>query len=135
MRGMLFHAHSGVRYLVLLAAALSLLSLLVCLVRRRQPGSLERKLMAAFAGSLDLQVLLGLLLLLQVPFYGALSGHLVLMLAAAAVLHGVAAVDKRRPQARAGRAMALATAVAGALLLIVGGIMAIGRPLLGSGLA
>lgn len=132
MRGILFYAHSGTRYLVLMTAVLSLLSLLVCLLRSRRPGGLERGLLMTFNGALDLQVLLGLALLLQVPFYAALSGHLVMMISAAVLLHAVSAIDRRRPADRPGRAASLAVTVLVTLLLIVGGIMAIGRPLLGS---
>lgn len=132
MRGMLFYAHSGVRYLVLLVAVLNLLALLRAAAGGRPAGALERRLWTAFTGTVDLQALLGLLLLLQVPFYGALSGHLVMMTAAVAVLHGAAIVDRRRPAERRGDARSLLLAAVVAALLIVGGIMAIGRPLLGS---
>ena len=55
--GMLFMAHSGVRYIVLLAG---IIALALSLMKGQDANA--RKAMGAFVGAVDLQVLLGLLL-------------------------------------------------------------------------
>lgn len=132
MRGMLFHAHSGLRYLVLLAGILAVGYLGYAAATRRTAGRVGRILAAAFTGLLDLQVLLGLLLLASIPFYGALAGHIVIMIVAALVMHGASIGHKRRPPERQGPALLLVGVVV-ALALILLGILSIGRPILGSG--
>ena len=72
MRGVLFMAHSGVRYLVLLSAVVAIVYLITAL--RRSPDRTSKIVMSIFTGMVDLQVLLGLLTLIVWPFYGALAG-------------------------------------------------------------
>lgn len=125
-----FYLHSGIRYLVLLAAVAALLYLLFGLATRRDFDKLAGALTGAYVGLLDLQVLLGVVLYLLVPNYPALMGHVVMMLAAVTVGHVANIVNKRREH----KSYAVAFAgVAVSLLLIVGGIMSIGRSLIGSG--
>jgi uncharacterized membrane protein YphA (DoxX/SURF4 family) len=85
----------------------------------------------AFAGLLDLQILLGAALVLGGRFPDAVVGHLVLMLLAAVVAHGSSIVARRSADERREVVIRLA-GVALSLLLIVGGIMAIGRSVFGS---
>ena len=54
----LFHAHSGLRYIVLLVGLVAIAVLAIGLIRKKPIGA-ERGLTAAFVGVLDLQVLLG----------------------------------------------------------------------------
>jgi hypothetical protein len=125
----LFHAHSGLRYLVLLVGALSLLHSLVSMFRAEKWNRRGRILLASFVGLMDLQVLIGLGLILVRTFYPALWGHLSLMILAAAAAHVALSLNKRRPPER--QSHGLAAAGSGlALLLIVGGILSIGRSLL-----
>ena len=131
MRGLLFYAHSGLRYVVLLTAVAAIAYLAFAIATKRPFDTVARRVAAAFTGALDLQILLGLGLLLQIPFYPSLSGHLVMMVAAAAVAHATAIVNKRRAPEAQSNGLLLAGVVV-ATILIVGGIMAIGRPLLGS---
>ncbi|HEV7991702.1 MAG TPA: hypothetical protein VGP25_07760 [Gemmatimonadaceae bacterium] len=126
----LFHAHSGLRYLVLLAAAGSLVALGYALSTGRASRA-ARVLPMAFAGLLDLQILLGAGLVLGGLFPDAVVGHLVLMLLAAVVAHGSSIVARRSADERREVVIRLA-GVALSLLLIVGGIMAIGRSVFGS---
>lgn len=124
----LFHAHSGLRYLVLLVAVVALAVFLYGLATRRDVGA-ARGLMAAFVGVLDLQALLGIILLLLWPFYGALIGHIVMMILAVAAAHVASVMARKSTDAR--RAMIIRTAgVAASLVLVIGGIMAIGRDIL-----
>jgi hypothetical protein len=135
MTQMVFHAHSGLRYLVLLVGIAALVAALAGLRRSGgAAGGAERGLMAAFAGTLDLQLVLGAILLALRPFYGALIGHIVMMVAAVAVVHVGSVVAKRREPARSGSAYRV-MAIVVSLVVIVGGIMAIGRPIFGSGVS
>lgn len=129
MQTILFHAHSGVRYLVLLAGLAGFLYSLVAALRSRPWDRTGRVLTAGFTGVLDLQVLLGLILIFLRDFYPALWGHLTMMLLAVVVAHIGSVINRRRPVERRSH-MTAALAVAGALVLIVGGIAALQRPIL-----
>jgi hypothetical protein len=124
---LLFHAHSGLRYLVLLAGVGVVAWGFLAEAGSRPFGRGARVLNAAFTGLLDLQILIGVATLLARAYFPALIGHIVLMVLAAAVVHGAAVADRRaarvRPRLRAIAALA-------ALLLIAAGILAIGRPVL-----
>jgi hypothetical protein len=126
----MFWLHSNVRYLVLLAAVAAIV---LAVLGWRKPAAersgVERGTMAAFVGLLDLQVLLGLVLLALYPFYPALIGHIVMMALAAVAAHVGSVMARRREPARSAAPVRLVTVVI-ALVLVVGGIMAIQRPLL-----
>lgn len=122
----LYLAHSGLRYLVLLAAAVALLVLAVGWARRSPYGRGARMVTASFAGALHLQLLLGVALVALGRWYTAVAGHLVLMLAAAAVATAASARARRSPDARRAYTLALG-GTALALVLVVVGIAAIGR--------
>jgi hypothetical protein len=63
-----------------------------------------------------------------------LAGHLVLMFAAAVVAHAVVIANRNRAPERQSNGLLLTGAVA-TIVLIVLGILAIGRPIFGSGAA
>jgi hypothetical protein len=127
---MLFYAHSGLRYLVLLMGLVAVAYFAYGLATKRPVDKSVRILGSSFVGFLDLQIVLGILLLgVGWPFYPALWGHLVMMLLAAGLAHALLVVNRRRPNP--GYLLPL-IAVAGALLLIAGGILAIGRSLVGT---
>ena len=120
----LFHAHSGLRYLVLLAGLVALAYFVSGLVAKRPVGKGVRVLGAIFSGLLDLQVLLGLVMVAMGRYYPRLIGHIVLMVLAAGVTHALLVINRKRPNP--GYLLPLIAVVA-ALVLIVGGILAIGR--------
>lgn len=122
----LFHAHSGLRYLVLLAGLASFLYSIIAAVTSRPWDRGGTTLLRIFIGILDLQVLLGLILVFVWPFYAALWGHIVLMVVAAAAAHFTSIMNRRRPPERRSH-LAAALGVAGTLVLLIGGITAIGR--------
>jgi hypothetical protein len=124
----LFAAHSGLRFLVLLAGALAAVYLLFGWLTSRPFDAPARMLSASFVGLLDLQVLLGLGVLLTRPFYPALAGHLGMMIGAAVAAHGLGVVGKRADDPRK-RYLSVLGGVVLALLLIAGGILSIGRGL------
>jgi len=130
MTPIVFYAHSGIRYLVLLAGLAAFVYLLYGLVSRRDFDKLANALTGAYVGLMDVQVLFGILLYLLIPSYPQLLGHVVMMLAAVSVGHVANIMNKRREK----KSYAVAfVGVALSLVLIIGGIMAIGRPLIGSG--
>ena len=129
MMPMWFYTHSGVRYLVLIAAAAAIVYLLVGLLRGGQFDKLAKILTAAYVGLLDLQVGLGVVLYLLIPSYPQLLGHVVMALAAVTVAHVANIMNKRRDEPSLGIALA---GVVISLILIVGGIWAIGREILGT---
>ncbi|HSH44805.1 MAG TPA: hypothetical protein VK966_03060, partial [Longimicrobiales bacterium] len=97
MTNILFHAHSGIRYLVLLAGVVALVYMLWNMTRSRPWNETGQTLLGVFVGVMDLQVLLGLILLLLRPFFPALIGHIVLMLLAVSVGHVASAMNRKRP--------------------------------------
>lgn len=121
MRALLM-SHSGLRYLVLLALVAFLVTCIIGLVSKKPAGKGVRVTGAIFVGLLDLQVLLGLVVVVMGVWYPALIGHLAMMLLAAAVAHVTLGVNRRRPVP--GYALPLGGAIA-ALVLIIGGVMAI----------
>lgn len=126
----LFHAHSGIRYLVLLAGLLALVVSLTAGLRQQPWDRRGRLLLRIFVGVMDLQVLLGLILIFFRPFYGALWGHIVLMVLAAAAAHGASVMNRRRPPERQSHWVAVVGVVL-TLALIVAGILALpGRSVL-----
>lgn len=129
----LLHAHSGLRYLVLLAGALALIYALWGLLSKRPYDRGMRILGSSFAGLLHLQVLLGFFLLVSGVFQPMLIGHIFLMLVAAVVAQIPVSVMRRRPpEERSHAPHVVATLVA--LGLIWAGVLSIGRGLLESNL-
>jgi hypothetical protein len=125
----LLHAHSGLRYLVLLAGVAALVYALVGLATGRPYDRGMRATGATFAGLLHLQVLLGLILLLFGTYYPQLIGHIALMVGAAVAAQLPLSLLKRRPpEERSYLPHAIGAGVA--LLVIWAGVMAIGRGLL-----
>jgi heme A synthase len=129
---MLFSAHSGLRYLVLLVGVAALAYFAYAAVSAKGNERTSRVLGASFSGLLDLQILLGIGMVVLGLFYSQLIGHMFMMIAAAVVSHAAMVMAKNaEPEQR--RSWMRFAGVAVALLLIVGGIMAIGRSVFGSG--
>jgi hypothetical protein len=125
----LFYAHSGLRYLVLFAGVGAILYYAYAWRAARPVVRQDRVLMAVFTGLLDLQVVLGFALVLGGIFYPALMGHLLMMIGAVVIAHGAAILGRRGDDARQSHGIRFLGVVA-SMLLIVGGIYAIGRGLL-----
>lgn len=122
----LFHAHSGFRYLVLLTGLLVILYALWGVVSKRPYDKTMRVLSLLFILSIDLTALLGISYLFVGTFYPQLGGHIVTMILAVVVAHVVSAVMKRRPVAeRTYMPHVVGTAIV--LGLVATGIIAIGR--------
>ncbi len=126
----LFYAHSWLRYLVLLVALAALVMLSYSAVTGRSTRS-ARNLSTSFAGVLDLQIVLGILLVMGGVFPDAVTGHLILMVFAAVVTHAAFLIGQQSSSERHELGIRLGGIVV-ALILIVVGIMAIGQTVLGS---
>jgi heme A synthase len=127
----IFHAHSGLRYLVLLAGVVALIVLALGVFGRKPYERPSRISMAVFTGVMDLQVLLGIAMVVLGCFYSALIGHLMMMVLAAAAAHGCAVYARKQADGKRAHTIALVGVVL-ALALIVGGITAIGRSPVGT---
>lgn len=125
----IFMAHSGVRYLVLLIGVMVAVYAAVRMARGRPYNETARRFGVSFAGIMDIQLLLGLANLLARPFYPQLIGHITLMVLAVALAHVAPALNKRRPPEARSLGLQLG-ATLGSLALILGGILAIGRSIL-----
>lgn len=127
----LFHAHSGVRYLVVLFGIVALAYALWGAVRGREYDARMRVFAGLFAATLHLQILLGLALVLLGPgqFYPQLAGHIVMMVFAAVVAQIVPSVMRRREMEERSY-LPHAVSVVVALGLVWAGVAAIGRPLI-----
>ena len=127
---MLLHAHSGLRYLVLLMGIVVIAYAAYGLATQAEYGKRMRVLSAIFTGVIDLTVLLGIIMLFTGMFYPQLAGHISMMILAAVIAHVIHGVMKRRPP----DAQTFTPHVVGTLIVlacIVAGIMAIGRPIVG----
>ena len=125
---MLFQAHSGLRYLVLLAGVVALVWFLAGWISRKPYRAPAPAALAAFLGLLDLQALLGIALWIGGRRPPGVVDHLVAMLSAVVVLLHLVAVTVRRRPGPAGFGLPLA-GVTAALALLVLGIHLLGRPI------
>lgn len=122
----LFHAHSGLRLLILLLGALNIAVLGYGLVLKGTYGKGQRILGSSYTGLLHLQVLIGIGLVAMGRYYPALIGHMVMMSVATVVSQLTQTLNRKKPTP--GFALPLA-GVIGSLVCIFGGVMAIGRGL------
>lgn len=127
----LYFAHSGLRYLVLLAGTVALLVLLAGVLSGRPYGRAARISVGSFSGLIYLQILLGLSLIASGLWYPAVAVHFAFMLAAAAVATIGGGRARRTVEPRRAYAWGLGGVIV-TLLLIVLGIGAIGRGVLES---
>ncbi len=126
----LFHAHSGLRYLIILVALVAVVVMTKGLISNK-PVKRAASLSVTFTILVDLQFMLGLGLFLGGISYDALFGHMMLMLAAAVVANAALVLASQRRTARSTLIIRL-SGIVFTMLLIVVGIMAIGRPVFGS---
>jgi hypothetical protein len=127
-----FYAHSGIRFLVLLLGVLALAYSGYGWAANRPADRASRILGAAFVGTLDVQAVIGIILVVTGLYYPALIGHIAMMLMAVLLAHVGMVVARRTVESRRAHLVRFLT-VLFALVLVAGGIAAIGRPLLGTG--
>ncbi|MBL4888895.1 MAG: hypothetical protein JKX97_02600 [Candidatus Lindowbacteria bacterium] len=124
---MLFYAHSGLRYLVLLACVIGLGYAIYGLVTKKDYDKKAFIMNIVYISLLDLQVLLGILLIFMINFHSQLIGHIVMMLLAIGSAHAFSSKNKKA-QEPGFKFMALGFGIS--LICIIGGIMAIGRSII-----
>ena len=130
MSNFLMNAHSGLRYLILLGGVLTVLYAAYGVASGRAYDKTIRILASSFAGTIHLQLLLGLALLFSGLFQPAVMGHLFMMLFAAAAAQIPVSVMRRRSEERKSY-LPHGIAALAALAMIVAGVLAIGRPIVG----
>lgn len=130
MSNFLLNAHSGLRYLILLGGVLTVLYAAYGVASKRTYDKTMRILASSFVGTIHLQILLGVALILSGMFQPALTGHLFMMLFAAAAAQIPVSVMRRRPEERKSYLPHGIGALV-ALAMIAVGILAIGRPIVG----
>ena len=122
----LFAAHSGLRYLVLLAGSVAFVMMLTGFLTRRPWGRPSRVSLAVFTGVMDVQILLGIAMVALGRFYPSLMGHIAMMLLAAVAAHALSVSARKQADGRRAHSLGLIGVVL-AVVLIVLGIGAIGR--------
>ncbi len=130
MSNFLLNAHSGLRYRILLGGVLTVLYAAFGVASRRTYDKSMRILASSFVGTIHLQILLGLALLFSGRFQPALTGHIFMMLFAAAAAQIPVSVMRRRPEEQKSYLPHGVGALV-ALAMIAAGILAIGRPIVG----
>ncbi len=120
----LLHTHSMLRYLVLLAAVGHIALCVLGLVQNRPFTKLGRVFSAVTMSLIHLQVVVGLGMVALGTFYPKLIGHLVLMLLAAVLVTVMHSLNKRAAVPNWKRPL---VGTGGALVLLVFGILSIGR--------
>jgi hypothetical protein len=129
MSNILFEAHSGWRYIVILVAIAAFVKLLVGLLTNSKWGALDQRLAASFPMVMDIQLLLGLILwIVRQQWTIALPTrtweHPVTMILAIVVAHvGWSRVKKSNESANKFRTGVIYDAISGLLLAI--GVMRI----------
>jgi hypothetical protein len=122
----LLHAHSGLRFLILLLGVLNVVVLGAGLAGKKPFSKVHRVLGASFAGALHLQLVLGVSMVAMGRYYPALIGHMVMMIFAAVAAQAAFSVNRRRETPSLQLPLA---GVVVALVCIFGGVMSIGRGL------
>lgn len=122
----LFHAHSGLRYLVLLLGVVAAVWFVFGRLTGRPFQGIGRGLFTALLATVDLQVLLGLFLLFGRLGRPGVELHAALMVTAAVALHAASIVQRKRAPGYGAPLIGVLVALG----LIVLGIGALGRPLL-----
>ena len=122
----LLHAHSGIRYLILVAAVAVVGYALYGMVGGREFDERMRKLGGIFAGLMHLNILVGVGLLFVGRFYPQLAGHVFMMVFAAVAAQIVPSVMRRRPMEERTFAPYIVSTIV-SLGLLWAGLAAIGR--------
>jgi uncharacterized membrane protein YphA (DoxX/SURF4 family) len=121
----LFMAHSGLRYLILLVAAIAVVKFAIGWLQGSEFKGMDRGLTSAFSGLMDLQVTLGLIFLLWDGFTGRgfplfRIEHAVVMVIAAVVAHLPMRWKNTEPKRRFRNTL---FTIIGSLLLVIVGLL------------
>jgi hypothetical protein len=131
----LYLAHSWLRWVIVALAVIALVRFLIVWIGKAEPGPMDRGLMSGFVGMLDLQMLLGIVILIWLGTAGAgwpreRFEHGATMLIAVILAHIFSAKWKNLPGQLRARNYTLL--LLGVLLLVVVGVMRLPQGWFGS---
>ncbi len=109
--------HSLVRFVLLIVAVVGVVVTIVALARKSAPASMDRGIASGFVGLYDLQVLLGLLIILLGGLTNAL--HPVVMFLGVLAAHGLQ-VATRRSEGASVHLLRLALYIVPVAIILVG---------------
>ncbi len=87
MLGFVLGLHSLVRWIVVIVGIVAVVRYALVMAGRAQPGGMDRGLMSGYTGLLDLNVLLGLILILSVGFTLPDTAHMITNIIGVAAAH------------------------------------------------
>ena len=123
--GFVLTLHSIVRWLVVLVAVIAAVRYALVMAGKAQSSGMDRGLMAGYTGLLDLNVLLGLILIIGLGFTPQRIEHAVTNIIAVVVAHFLAQRAKKIEDAKL-KARANLLGVVISLVIIVVGVALIG---------
>jgi cytochrome bd-type quinol oxidase subunit 1 len=94
----LFHAHSGIRYLVFMFAVIAIVYIFYALLSKKPYDKTARILGIIFISTLDLNVLLGIILIVVRGYFSFQLMHIIFMTAALVAAHVFTVNNKKREQ-------------------------------------
>ena len=92
----LYHAHSGIRYLVLTFAVVALIYYAYGLITKRPFDKTARIMGIVFNSTLDINVLVGIILLIVKGYFSYQLMHIIFMFAALIAAHVLTVVNKKQ---------------------------------------
>ena len=119
--GFILMLHSIVRWLVVIVAVVAIARYALALAGKTQPGGLDRGLMTGYTGLLDLNVLLGLIVLIGLGLYSLPQiEHAVGNLIGVVVAHVFAQRARKQTDDKAIARLRLIGVVASILIIVAG---------------
>jgi len=135
MTDFLYEAHAGWRYLAYLALLVAFVFFAFLLITRSERTKYERVVGIVFAVVIDIQITLGIILLiiqlLDGIFRSRTIGHVVIMLLVLPIIHAYSFYARRNPDKLRNQRIIGMVAPVLAVVLIIGGLMAIDASLFG----
>jgi hypothetical protein len=135
MTDFLYEAHAGWRYLAYLALLVAFVFFAFLLITRSDRTKYERVVGIIFAVVIDIQITLGIILLiiqlLDGIFLSRTIGHVVIMLLVLPIIHAYSFYARRNPDKLRNQRIIGMVAPVLAVVLIIGGLMAIDASLFG----
>ena len=118
--GFVLTLHSIVRWLVVIVAVIAVVRYALVIAGRAQPSGMDRGLMSGYTGLLDLNVLLGLILIIGLGFTAQYIEHAVTNIIGVVVAHIFAQRARKMEDARLKARTSLLGVVTSMVIIIVG---------------
>ncbi len=118
--GFVLTVHSIVRWLVVIVAVIAVVRYALVMAGRAQPSGMDRGLMSGYTGLLDLNVLLGLILIIGLGFTAQYIEHAVTNIIGVAVAHIFAQRARKMEEAQLKARTSLLGVVISLVIIIVG---------------